>query len=161
METGLASEAAERGRWAGERPQPPPPWERLDDQIRWYSRRSAQSRRWYIRLKVVQIVAAAVIPVAAGADAPALATGALGGLIVVLEGVQQLFQFHSNWTNYRATSETLKHEKFLYLGGAGPYAQAADPDVLLIERVEGLVSQEHASWVSAQSEAGRQQPSKG
>jgi hypothetical protein len=161
METGLASGAAERGRWAGARPQPPPPWERLDDQIGWYSRKSAQNRRWYIRLKVIQIVAAAVIPVTAGADAPALVTGGLGGLIVVLEGVQQLLQFHQNWTNYRATSEALKHEKFLYLGGAGPYAQAADPDVLLVERVEGLVSQEHAAWVSSQSEAGRQKANKG
>ncbi len=55
-----------------------------------------------------------------------------------------------------AVSESLKHEKFRYFGGAGAYAQAINPDALLIERVEGLVSQEHAAWVSSQNEAARQ-----
>jgi hypothetical protein len=49
-------------------------------------------------------------------------------------------------------SQTLAHEKFLYLARAGPYADAARPMALLAERVEGLVSQEHAAWVSEQRE---------
>jgi hypothetical protein len=51
-----------------------------------------------------------------------------------------------------ATSEALKHEKFLYLAHAGTYATAANPDALLAERIEGRVSQEHASWASEQSQ---------
>jgi hypothetical protein len=39
------------------------------------------------------------------------------------------------------------------MAGAGPYGEAPDPDVLLADRVEGLVSQEHAAWVSQQREA--------
>ena len=35
---------------------------------------------------------------------------------------------------------------------AGPYAAVARPDALLAERVEGLVSQEHAAWVSHRNE---------
>ena len=76
--------------------------------------------------------------------------------IVVLESVQQLFQFHSNWTHYRSTSEALKHEKFLYLAHAGSYATAANPEALLAERIEARVSQEHASWASEQNQAQHQ-----
>ena len=49
--------------------------------------------------------------------------------------------------------ERLKHEQFLYLAHAGPYAADGDPNVLLAERVESLVSQEHAAWVSNREEA--------
>lgn len=128
---------------------------RLEDQIGWYDSRSEQNQSWFRRLKVVQIVAAAAIPVAAGASAAEWLVGSLGAGIVVLEGLQQLFQFQQNWTTYRATCEALRHEKFLYEAGAGPYASAARPAALLAERIEGLVSQEHATWVSSQEEAAR------
>ena len=121
-------------------------WERLEDQLGWYDRKSAHHRSWFQRLKVLQIVIAAAIPVVAGADASAWITGALGASIVVLEGFQQLFQFQQNWIGYRATAEALKHEKFLYLSHAGPYRDASERDALLAEQVEGLVSQEHAAW---------------
>ncbi len=77
--------------------------------------------------------------------------GALGVAIVVLEGLQSLNQNHDNWTRYRSTTEALKHEKYLWLAHAGPYATAANPDQLLAERVEGLVSEEHAKWVPEQA----------
>jgi hypothetical protein len=124
-------------------------WERLEDQIGWYDDKSAHHERWFKRIKIVQLVAAALIPVVAG-RAPAWLTGGLGAVIVVLEGVQQLFQFQQNWIIYRSTCEALKHEKFLYLAEAGPYGTATRPHALLAERVEELVSQEHAKWAAEQ-----------
>jgi Protein of unknown function (DUF4231) len=135
------------------RPELPPVWKRLDEQIRWYDRHSRQSKSWYLRLKVVQIVTAAAIPVLATAwPEKAWIGGAMGAGIVVLEGLQQLFQHHANWTQYRSTCEALRHEKYLWLAHAGPYASSPSPDALLVERVEGLVSQEQAKWASTQSE---------
>jgi hypothetical protein len=125
------------------------------DQIEWYDRKSQSNQRWFKRLKICQIVTAAAIPVAAAVSAPVWLIGAGGALIVVLEGLQQLEQYQQNWTNYRATCEQLKHEQFLFLAHAGPYASAEDPDALLAERVESLVSQEHAAWVAQQQEAGK------
>jgi Protein of unknown function (DUF4231) len=125
-----------------------PSWQRLEEQITWYSRGARRNKRSYMRIKVVQIVSAAAIPVLAATDLPTWVAGGLGALIVVLESIQQLFQFHSNWTQYRSTAEALKHEKYLYLAHAGSYAAAADPAALLAERVEGRLSQEHASWAS-------------
>ncbi len=102
-----------------------------------------------------QIVTAAAIPVAAGESAPAWLVGGAGALIVVLEGLQQLGQYQQNWTSYRSTCEQLKHEQYLFLARAGPYAGVADPEAVLAGRVESLVSQEHATWVSGREEADR------
>ena|SRR3984893_845020 len=127
-----------------------PTLERLEDQIVWYNSRSNQNQLRFKTLKVFVIGSAALIPFLAGMSAPAWATGGLGVLIAVLEAIQQLNQYHANWISYRSTSEALKHEKFLYLGEAGPYATAANPHALLAERIESLVSQEHAKWASGQ-----------
>lgn len=134
-----------------ERPEFPPVWKRLDDQLRWYDRKSREAKRWYFRFKVVQIVTAAAIPVIATVlPQKAWIGGLLGAIIVVLEGLQQLFQHHANWTQYRSTCEALRHEKYLWMAHAGPYARSGKPDALLAERVEGLVSKEQAAWASTQ-----------
>lgn len=130
-----------------------PAWQRLENQISWYGRKSAHNQRQFKALKVGQIVVAALVPVlAAIAGAPRWSLGALGAVVVILEGFQQLFQYQQNWITYRSTCEALKHEKFLYLADAGPYAHARRKTALLAERVEGLVSQEHARWTSGQEE---------
>jgi len=129
-------------------------WERLEEQLAWYERRSAEAKRWFHALKVGQIFIAASIPVSVAAGASAEVAAVLGATIVVLESLQQLFQFQQNWVTYRATAEALKHEKYLYRCMAGPYAVAQHQQALLAERVEGLVSQEHAAWTSAQHDSG-------
>jgi hypothetical protein len=132
-----------------------PAWERLEEQISWYDRKSQSDQRVYKAMKVCQIVTAAAMPFAASISAPIWVAGGGGAVIVVIEGIQQLMQYQQNWITYRATCERLKHEKFLYLSHAGPYAAALDPDVLLAERVESLVSQEHAAWAANREEAGK------
>lgn len=129
-----------------------PTWERLEDQVGWYDRKSASSQRVFKRLKVLQLAAAALVPVAASVHAAVWITGALGALVVVVEGIQQLGQYQQNWMNYRSTCEALKHEKYLYLAGAGHYHGSEDPERMLAERIEGLVSQEHAKWTTAREE---------
>jgi hypothetical protein len=129
---------------------------RVREQIAWYDQKSQHNQRWFKGLKICQIVTAAAIPVAAGVSAPIWLVGGGGALIVVLEGLQQLQQYQQNWTTFRATCERLKHEQFLYLAHAGPYGVAPNPEALLAERVESLVSQEHAAWVSQREEAGKQ-----
>jgi hypothetical protein len=130
-----------------------PAWQRLQEQIGWYDRRSQVCQQRFKLLKILQIVTAAAIPVAVAVSAADWLVAAAGALIVVLEGLQQLEQYQQNWTTYRSTCEQLKHEQFLYLAGAGPYGDGADPERLLAERVESLVSQEHAAWISNRKEA--------
>jgi hypothetical protein len=74
--------------------------------------------------------------------------GGLGVVVTAIEGVVHLNQYQQNCITYRSTCEALKHEKYLYPAKAGPYASAADPRPLLAERIEAVVSQEHAKWDS-------------
>jgi hypothetical protein len=124
---------------------------RLEDQISWYDRKSTNSRNWHMRLKIGTLVCAAAIPFSAAMGAQAYVGGGLGALVVVMEGFQQLFQFHTNWVSYRGTCESLKHEKYLFLALAGPYETAASPQRMLAERVEGTVSVENAKWVAQET----------
>ena len=126
--------------------------QRLEDQIAWYDKKSQVNQRWFKRFKIFQLALAAAIPVLADQE---LFVAIAGASIVVLEGLQQLQQYQQNWTTYRSTCERLKHEKFLLAARAGPYADAARPEALLAERVEGLVSQEHAAWATNREEAAR------
>jgi len=65
-----------------------------------------------------------------------------------LEGVQHLHQLQEHWITYRSTAQALKHERYLYLANAGPYL-AEDRHSQLAERIEGLISQEHAKWTAS------------
>ena len=128
-----------------------PTLERLDDQIAWYDRKATSNQRMYKTGKTIVIVAAALIPFVSGLPwAQPWHMGALGVLIAVIEGLQQLNQYHANWTAFRATAEELKREKYLYLAKAGPYAGVADAHALLAERAEGAMSRETASWSAIQ-----------
>jgi uncharacterized protein DUF4231 len=128
--------------------------DRLEDQINWYDRKSSSNQHTFKRIKVTEIIAAALIPVLTVVpDARAkIVVVALGILVTIFEGLLHLNQYQQNWITYRSTCEALKHEKYLYLGKAGPYATAPHPHSLLAERVESLVSQEHAKWASVQQE---------
>ena len=125
-----------------------PAWERLEDQLAWYDRKSVAAQQAYKRVKLSQLVVGAAVPVAAGLQISAAVTATLAAFVVVAEGVQQLYQWQTNWVLYRSTAEVLKHEKYLYLAAAGPYS-TNDRHRVLAERIEGLVSQEHAKWTEA------------
>ena len=127
--------------------------ERLEDQISWYDARSSSNQHAFKRLKYVEIVSAATIPIVAGVGAPQLVAALLGGSVVVVEAILHLNQYHENWLAYRSTAESLKHEKFLYLARAGSYATTPDPVRLLAERVETLASAENTKWIAQHEQA--------
>jgi len=136
---------------------------RVEDQISWYSRKSQRAQTWFKLLRGTEIVAAAAIPVIAGfAKDPFPATlvvGLLGAVIAVISSVISLNQFQENWTEYRTTSESLKHEKFLYLTKADPYHEE-EPFRSFVQRVESLISKENSTWSQhIQSNIEKSQPS--
>jgi hypothetical protein len=127
---------------------PNPTLKRLDDQIAWYDAKSRECQLRYKSLKAVVIAGAAAIPAVAAFDVPVYVAGILGAVVVVVEGLLQAYQYHKNWITYRSTAESLKHEKYLYLARADAYGHSKNPLRLLAERIEGLISQEHARWIS-------------
>ncbi len=134
-----------------------PTLERLEDQIEWYDKKSQAAQRRFKILKLAQIISAAALPLIAVFDLPEpdKAAAVLGLIVLILEGAQQLNQYQQNWISYRSTCEALKHEKYLYLAGAGPYTGGKEIIALLADRIEGLISQEHAKWISVQDHEGR------
>ena len=134
-----------------------PTLQRLDDQIGWYDGKSQRAQSSFKALKIVQLVTAGAIPLIAVFDVPApeKVMAVLGLVILIVEGLQQLNQYQTNWISYRSTCEALRHEKYLFLAGAGPYANIEQPVALLADRTEGLISQEHAKWISTQEQAGK------
>lgn len=122
---------------------------RLDDQIAWYSTKSTYCQTRHKVLRVLEVIAAALIPFlsAIGTDIPhnSWIVGSLGAVIAVCAAPSGIFKFHENWIQYRATSEQLKHEKYLFLARAAPYADN-DAFHVLVHRVEGLISKENSTW---------------
>ncbi len=124
--------------------------DRLDDQIDWYGGKAAWNQKWYKRLQVVSVLAAALIPFLSGymsEEIPAvkLTIGGLGFFVAAITALLGLYRFHENWIEYRAASEALKGEKFRYLTRVAPY-DGNDPFPLLVTRVESLLSGENANW---------------
>lgn len=123
--------------------------ERLDNQIAWYSAKSSKCQDRHKSLRLTEVVAAALIPFIAGMGTSIAygtwITGGLGALIAITAAASGIFKYHENWIQYRATSEQLKQEKFLFLARTGPYA-GEDAFQALVSRVEGLISKENSTW---------------
>ena len=131
------------------------PYPRLEAQIDWYDRKSVFHQRWYRRLKVLSIAAAALVPLVSGLTDYPLLAGLLGVVVVIAEGLQHVNQHHDNWVRYRATCEDLRHEKYLYEARAGGYEELADDEAfrMLATNVEMLLSREGEAWLKMQRDA--------
>ncbi|TXH84820.1 MAG: DUF4231 domain-containing protein [Rhizobium sp.] len=125
---------------------------RLEQQIRWYDSKSGSAQKWYKRVKFIEFLASGLVPLTALTSAHGAVTAVIGAIAVVLEGLQQLNQWQHNWITYRSTCEALRHEKYSFLARSGSYDGMSDDDAkkVLVERVESLVSTEHAKWISRQ-----------
>lgn len=123
---------------------------RLEQQIHWYDAKSQTAQSRYKWIKGVEFVCGVAVPFFAHIQ-PTV-TAILGALVVILEGLQQINQWQHNWITYRSTCEALRHEKYTYLGRSGVYDGKTDDEAkkILTERVESLISTEHAKWISRQ-----------
>jgi hypothetical protein len=139
-----------------------PSLQRLDDRIDWYDKKSQHAQTWFKNLKLIQLISAAIIPFLVIFSIPYWdkVAAVLGLVILLVEGLQQLNQYQTNWISYRSTCEALRHEKYLFLASAGPYANADRALPLLADRIEGLISQENAKWLSVQQQTGKQDNTK-
>jgi len=120
--------------------------QRLNDQIAWYDRKSGTNQCWFKRLRFAEIVAAATIPFLSGFAGNSLpmkiAIGVLGVGVAVVASLLGLLQLQEHWIEYRATAESLRREKFLFLTKTDPYDKD-DAFHLLVQRVEALLSKEN------------------
>ncbi len=124
--------------------------DRLDDQMNWYDKKSQFNQKWHKLLKIIEIISAASITFLAGMSKDITYSewyiGILGILIAVSSGASSLYKFQENWIQYRTTAETLKHEKFKFLTKAEPYRDDSNAFLILVDRIESLLSKENTQW---------------
>jgi hypothetical protein len=123
---------------------------RVDNQIDWYSSKSQWNQKWFKRLRILEIVCAALIPLLVsyiGENSLNLkiVVGLFGAMIAVISSILGIYKFEENWIQYRTTSESLKHEKFLFLTRSSQYA-IENPFSMFVQRIESLISKENSGW---------------
>jgi hypothetical protein len=119
----------------------------------------AFTEKWAIRqgalfygLTVFKILAAGSIPLilAIMEKEPAkIWSGILGGLVAIVETFTTSFSLKQRFMQKRLECEALKTEESLYRNRAGAYARAESPDVLLVERTEGIIAKRIQAWAGA------------
>lgn len=124
--------------------------ERLDNQIEWYNSKSQWNQKCYKWLKNFELILSALIPVLLVASFDEywtkIVVGFFGATITVISGLHGLYNFFENWIEYRATAETLKHEKNMYLTHSGVYSDCDGNFQQLVERTESIISKENVNW---------------
>ena len=123
-------------------------WQELAAYFQWYGRAATRTRLGYQVLKVAALVIGAAVTVLAATRASSALTAALAASVVVLEGIQQLFQLQSNWITYRGTVETMRQQAFMYVAQVGPYAETRTRRERLAEFMSEITAVENAGWTS-------------
>jgi len=123
---------------------------RVIDQIAWYDKKSTTNKKLYYWLQSLVIALAAIIPLLSGfiddfGKCMGMLIGFIGAVVAILSGLLALYKFQEKWTAYRTTSETLKHEKFLFETNTDPYDDE-NAFQMLVKRVENTISKENTEW---------------
>jgi hypothetical protein len=122
-------------------------WQQLYAHFHWYSEAATTARVAYQGLKLLSLLLAAAVTVLAARSAAPLVTASAGTAIVVVEGIQQLFKYHTNWIRYRVVTETLREQALLYYARQKPYdgeLKAAQGE--LVKLLTTVIGDERKQW---------------
>lgn len=123
--------------------------ERVDDQIHWHDRKGAVNKKWFLRLQLISLTCAALIPFLSGVMSNEfgmrILVGGLGVVIAVVGGATSLNQFQKIWVDYRLVSETLRGLKYRFETRTPPFDT---PNAFrdFVEAVETALSEQHQQW---------------
>jgi hypothetical protein len=133
-------------------------WQELAAQFAWYERAATRTRLSYQVLKVAALVAGATVTLLAAISAPAALTASVAAVIVIVEGAQQIFQFHSNWISYRGSAELLRQQAFLYAAEVKPYDEATTRRTRLATVLMRVTTKEKTVWSNTMKQDPLQSP---
>lgn len=126
---------------------------RVLDQFRYYDAKATTFKRWFHRLRVAEIFAAALIPfvtalINIGEDGSvfwSIVTGLLGVTVTIIASIIALTKIQEQWISYRATAERLKRRLFLYETRTHPY-DADGPFHRFVGDIESILADENRDW---------------
>lgn len=117
--------------------------QRWQSQRDYYSKRSAENRRWHQSLQLFIALAAVAVPILLNiSQVSTVIPMILSGLIAGATALENVYHYGDNWRNYRQTLETLKRERALFDAKAGLYGDQKKAFLLFVERVESVLSEE-------------------
>lgn len=124
---------------------------RLQPQIDWYSKRATYNQNWYKALKIMEIILTATIPlinIFLSWHCARIANIGISAMLMIIEGVHHIWNYHDLWIKYRQTCELLKRELHLAQNSAGPYKclTAEEQSSLLVVHSECIISKENTLW---------------
>ena len=123
---------------------------RVDDQIKWYDRKSGWNKFYFHLFKVFEILFASILVLLSiffkSSEMLPYIAGSFGASITIIASLQSIFKFQEKWTQYRSTSEILKNEKFIFLNLTGIYINIETPNKLFVERIEFIIAKENSNW---------------
>jgi Protein of unknown function (DUF4231) len=129
-------------------------WQELVRAFCWYDRAASRSRTGYLALRLLALAVGSAVTVLAAVRAPAGLTAGLAAVGVVSEGVQQLFQLHPNWINYRSTAEKLRRHAFLFAATVPPYDEVDTRRARLADLLRDAGTTESHVWAGTMRQAG-------
>jgi len=150
---------------------------RLESQMEWFDTKSSINQKKYKASKRVEFIIATIIPVVISLNTMDVfqhtilyeaekirvsissifqVLAALAGVIlVIMNKTSELEEYYDNWKKYRATCESLQHERLKYLTRTEPYDED-DAFPRLVDKVETILSEEVQKWKNSQPDLRRQ-----
>jgi len=136
--------------------------ERVTSQIDWHSKKSKINQVKYKKLKRTEFILAASIPVFVGFSSLDIIKGTTaeewkldtviqiiaaiaGVMLVIINKLYELEEYHKLWKDYRVIAEQLEQEKWLYLTHTEPYDEE-DAYHILVETVEDILNKNIQKW---------------
>ena len=120
-------------------------WKEFSGQFAEYSKGARDNRRAYQFAKVSAILIGAAVTVRAAVGVIAWVTATLAAGIVVLEGLQQMFQWQRNWIEYRRSAEIMREQGLAFAARTGAYAGNDRRDHLAAV-MQDVASTENGAW---------------
>ena len=151
--------------------------QRLDDQIKWYDKKSSFNQKKHKMWQVIKIMAALFITILSlwassevnfkeayeavldnlnlKNNGPLITVshviGILGAFIVFIESFIKIFDYEKLWIQYRSTAENLKREKLMFQTKSKPY-HTKEAFMILVQRCEAIMQTEVQGWIEVVSE---------
>lgn len=118
--------------------------------VDFYDARAQSNKRWHRACSVFIILTSGILaPLVAtkAMDKCPLVLGFLSASVVIATAITSHFQFNENWLNYRKTWDALQREPYLREAAVGEYREVVDRNVLFVERIEAIASEEGKEWL--------------
>lgn len=127
-----------------------------NESYEWYKTAAIRSRKAYRLSEAALLIISAAVPVSA-AISPHSATvpAILGGIVVVLSGLQVVFHWHDNYLRFSTAREAIEFERRLYHTGVKPYENSSTRDQNLVASVSRVEREEMARWTRIASDRPR------